>query len=124
MGTRRRLTSAICAVFCLLVWGSFGNDRAAASWWAAPADVPGRWVVLSHSYCVLSFAGAPDIPHGTITATGFCPWLFLARPRWQFDEAGQVVITNRHGDVLAVLAVGRGRLYGQIATGEPVSLAR
>ena len=59
---RSNLKAAFCASLLLIGLGLFGNDRAAASWWAVPADVPGRWVVLSHSYCVLSFAGAPD-PH-------------------------------------------------------------
>jgi hypothetical protein len=102
---RSNLKTAFCAALLLLAAGLFGNDRAAA-WW------------------LLSFSGAPDIPHGTVTAMGFCAPVFLARPRWWFDDAGRVVIGHRHGDPLAVLEVGRGRLEGQIATGETVSLIR
>jgi hypothetical protein len=122
---RSNLKAAFCASLLLIGLGLFGNDRAAAWWWStAPADVPGRWVLHARNYCVLSFSGAPDIPHGTVTAMGFCPPVFLSRPRWWFDDAGRVVIGHRHGDPLAVLEVGRGRLEGQIATGETVSLIR
>ena len=46
---------------------------------------------------------------------------FTALPRCRLNT-GRVVISNRHGDTLAELAVGRGRLYGQIGTGEAVFL--
>ena len=92
---------------------------------AGSADVPGRWVLhtASRSYCVLSFSGASDIPHGTVAAMGFCPQVFSGLPRWRLD-AGRVVISNRHGDTLAELAVSRARLDGQTATGEAVFLYR
>jgi len=123
MGMRGNPKAAICAVSFLLALGLFGSERAVAGWWTVAADIPGRWVLNSRSYCVLSFSGAPDIPHGTVAAMGFCPQIFSALPRWRLD-AGRVVISNRHGDALAVLAVGRGRLDGQIATGEAVLLTR
>jgi Protease inhibitor Inh len=125
MGMRHNSRAAFCAALLLIGLGLFGSDRAAAWWWSTePADVPGRWVLDARAYCVLSFSGAPYIPHGTVTATGFCPRVFLARPRWWFDDAGRVVVGHHHGDALAVLAVGHGRLDGQIATGETVSLTR
>ena len=89
------------------------------------ADVPGRWL-LHHGgrvSCVLSFSGAPDIPHGTVAAMGFCPEMFLGLPRWRLD-AGRVAISNRHGRKLADLVVGRGSLNGQTASGEAIFLER
>jgi len=89
------------------------------------ADVPGRWMLRKATAgpCVLGFSGAPDIPHGTIAAMGFCPQIFFGLPRWRLD-AGYVVIRNRHGRTLVELAVGRGRLDGQTATGEAILLVR
>ena len=118
--------SATCALAFGMALALSGGDRAAAGWWTARADIAGRWLLHtpSRAYCVMSFSGAPDTAHGTVAAIGFCPRLFLARPRWRFD-AGRVVIDNRHGGALAELAVvGRGWLKGQIATGEAVSLTR
>jgi hypothetical protein len=86
------------------------------------ADIPGHWTVKGQRPCDLGFSGAPNIPHGTITTLGFCPWIFSARPRWRQD-GGQVVISNRRGDTLAVLAVGRHVLEGQAVTGETLSLS-
>jgi Protease inhibitor Inh len=126
MSVRSNLKAAICVVSCLLGLGLFCIDHAAAGWWTVWADIPGRWVMRTpgRSRCVLGFSGAPDIPHGTIAAMGFCPQIFSALPRWRLD-AGRVVITNRHGATLAELAVAAtDRLEGQIATGEAVFLAR
>ena len=88
-------------------------------------DVPGRWQMRKSGPgpCVLGFSGAPDIPHGTIAAMGFCPKIFIGLPRWRL-EAGRVVIRSRHGRQLADFAVSRDRLYGQTATGETVFLER
>ena len=96
-----------------------------AGWAASPTDIPGRWVLHApgYRYCVLSFSGASYIPHGTVAAMGFCPQIFFGLPRWRLD-AGYVVIRNRHGRTLVELAVGRGRLDGQTATGEAILLVR
>src|SRR5215469_7824399 len=89
------------------------------------ADVPGRWMLrkATPGPCVLGFSGAPDIPHGTVAAMGFCPQIFLGLPRWRLD-AGRIVISNRHGRKMADLAVGRDRLNGQTDTGEAIFLER
>jgi hypothetical protein len=130
MSLRNTTAAAICAMSCLLGSGLSGADRAAAEWTerTAPwrADIAGRWRLHAPSriYCIMGFSGAPETAHGTIAAMGFCPPLFLGRPRWQRD-GDRVVITNRRGDILADLdVVGRGYLKGQLATGEAVSLVR
>ncbi len=98
------------------------------------ADVAGRWTLrkATPGPCVLGFSGAPAIPHGRVSAMGFCPPIFLGLPRWQL-EIGRVVISGRNGRRLAELAVGhtwaelavgRDRLVGQTAAGEPVLLER
>src|SRR5215475_12194301 len=89
------------------------------------ADVPGRWMLrkATPGPCVLGFSGAPDIPHGTVAAMGFCPQMFIGLPRWRLD-AGRVVISNRHGRALLELAVGRDRLRGYAIGGEEVLLER
>ena len=126
---RGNAKAAICAisigaVSCLAV-GLFGTAPVAAQW-TGRADMAGRWRLHmpSGAYCIMGFSGAPETAHGTIAAMGFCPPLFLARPRWLRD-GDRVVITNRRGDLLADLdVVGKGYLKGQIATGEYVSLVR
>jgi hypothetical protein len=124
-----RPVRAACGAVALGLGMAFtllASDRADADWWTVRADIPGRWLLHteSHIYCVVSFSGASDIPHGTVAAMGFCPRPLLSRPRWRFD-ADRVVISNRHGDVVADLAIlGRTRLQGQIATGEEMSLTR
>jgi hypothetical protein len=125
MDVHSEVKAAICAVCGLLALSLFGGDPAAAQW-TGRADIAGRWVLHmpSRAYCVMGFSGDPDGARGTIAANGFCPRLFLARPRWRRD-GDQVVISNRRGEVLADLAVvGRGYLRVQIATGEDVSLTR
>jgi len=89
------------------------------------ADVPGRWMLrkATPGPCVLGFSGAPDIPHGTVAAMGFCPQIFLGLPRWRLD-AGRIVISNRHGRMLAEFAGGRSRLAGQTVAGETLFLER
>jgi hypothetical protein len=78
----------------------------------------------SGAYCSLGFAGGPYIPHGTISATGFCPDIFLGRPIWWRDGDTVVIGTHRHR-VLAVLTPGwRGHLEGRAVTGEYIALQR
>jgi hypothetical protein len=71
----------------------------------------------------LGFSGAPDIPHGMVAAMGFCPQIFLDLPRWRLD-AGRIVISNRHGRMLAEFAGDRSRLAGQTVAGETFFLER
>ena len=120
--TRTLMWVAPCAIALCIS----GGDRAAAGGWTGRADMAGRWHLHTPggSYCVMSFSGSYDSDHGAIAAMGFCPRMFIARPRWRFD-AGRVVISARHGDRLAELAVvGRGNLRGQTAAGEALSLTR
>ena len=90
-------------------------------------DVPGPWElrtsIFGRSDCRLTFSGAPGIAHGTVTATGFCPHIFAALPRWRVD-AGRILISSRDGGTLAELTAGYGRLDGRTATGQAISLVR
>ncbi len=97
-------------------------------------DVPGRWTLrkATPGSCLLGFSGAPAIPHGTVSARGFCPQAFLGLPRWRLEAEG-VVIIGRNGRRLAELAVGhtwaelavgRDQLIGRTAAGEPILLER
>jgi protease inhibitor Inh len=124
-----KIAHAFALVFALVPGLMVTVPGHAEDWREVPVwrvDIAGRWVLRmsSGAYCVLGLSGAPEGDRGTVAANGFCPPLFLARPRWWFD-AGRVVMTNRRGDVVADLAlVGRNYLKGQIATGELVSLTR
>jgi hypothetical protein len=71
----------------------------------------------------LGFSGAPDTPHGTVAAMGFCRQIFLGLPRWRLD-AGRIVISNRHGRMLAEFVGGRSRLAGQTVAGQTFFLER
>jgi len=106
------------------LWSACGFAAAAAGEWYD--DVAGRWTARTHSgaYCALGFAGGPNVPHGTISAVGFCPEIFLARPVWWFDGSMVVIGTRRH-EVLAYLTSNwRGRLEGYTTTGEYLLLIR
>lgn len=90
-------------------------------------DIPGRWELHSSfsrpGSCVLTFSGTPSVAHGTVAAEGFCPQIFSALPQWRI-AASHVVISNRHGDMLAEFAVGYSHLDGRTVTGEALSLDR
>src|SRR5580704_12788222 len=114
---RGNAKTAICAIsigaVSFLAVGLFGTAPVAAQW-TGRADMAGRWRLHmpSGAYWIMGFSGAPETAHGTIAAMGFCPPLFLARPRWLRD-GDHVVITNRRGDLLADLdVVGKGYLKG------------
>lgn len=104
---------------------------AAADWFfpslrIGRADIAGRWVLRTptHTYCVVDFSGSPETAFGSITVTGFCPWPFLGRPRWRYQD-GHVVLRDRRGIVVADLTVsGRNLLAGETVSGEPVWLNR
>lgn len=121
-----RLTVLLLVAAGLTGWASSAGSASRLT------DVPGRWLLHEAGYasCVLTFSGAPHIPHGTIAAMGFCPRIFLSLPRWRLD-AGRVVIVSRRGRALADIAAGHlayvavgDRLYGQTATGQAFFLER
>jgi len=116
--------SAMRIALVLLAVSLAGTGRSAADWDIA-TDIGGRWVVDMPGYrhCELAFSGGPNVPHGTITAFGFCPVIFLNRPRWWLDPAG-IAIGHRRARPLALLGVAwYHRLEGYSASGERLSLS-
>ena len=120
---RGKRCAAVGASFCALV---LACDLARAGEGEIGADMAGRWQLHapSGSTCVLEFSGSPNIPHGIVTTTGFCPAIFFARPKWWLD-AGQVVVGQRRRLPLATFTpVWRGELEGRTVAGEWLSPMR
>jgi len=91
-----------------------------------PVNMAGRWVLASPNagFCGMTFAGAPGAAEGTIAPEGGCPGNFFTSRKWAFEPSG-LVIRNHNGEPLAELSnSGPGRLEGQAASGETVSLTR
>lgn len=125
-GLRRARRAVSGAAVVALVASLSGPDHAAAGWWSMQADLPGRWRLHTPTYsnCVLTFSGLPDGDHGQVAGLGFCPRAFLARPAWRLD-GGRLVISRHHGGMLAALdVINRGRLEGNLITGDWVTLSR
>jgi hypothetical protein len=116
--------SALGATLFLVAASLACTGRAAADWDIA-TDIAGRWVVDTpgHRRCELGFSGGPNVPHGVITAVGFCPPIFLDHPRW-WAEPGGIAIGHRRNRPLALLGPGwYHHLEGHSATGEWLSLS-
>jgi hypothetical protein len=124
---KRASWAALCAAAVGLFAVSWDHQAQAGWWGEAREDIPGRWVVdrPGRGHCELSFSGAPDIPYGSITATGFCPPIFVDLPRWWLAAPGVVIVATRRDEVLAQLRVAwSGRLEGKAVTGEYLLLKR
>ena len=119
-----RAQSQIRIVVAFGLWAACGIGPVAAGDWYA--DFGGRWTArtASGAFCSLGFAGGPDVPHGTISATGFCPEIFLTRPVWWLEGSNVVIGTRRHAALAYLSTFWRGRLEGIAATGERISLTR
>lgn len=72
----------------------------------------------------MNFAGPAGGREGTIAPEGGCPGRFFTSRTWAYEQ-NTMIIRNHAGEMLAQFNVSApGRLVGQSAIGEPVSLTR
>jgi len=93
---------------------------------AAAVDMAGRWFLAASGsgMCAMTFNAGPGAVEGGIAPEGGCPGNFFTSRQWALSQ-GALVIRDHNGAPLVQLAsVGPGRIEGETATGEVISLAR
>lgn len=121
-----RITAAV-AFLAALGLGPAAAGGLSAQWYAEwYRDFGGRWVARtsSNAFCSLNFAGGARIEHGSITAAGFCPDVFLGRPIWWLEGDTVVIGRQRHAVRAVLNGNPRGHLEGHAVTGEALWLQR
>ena len=89
-------------------------------------NMAGRWVLATPGAgtCGMNFVATPGASEGAIAPEGGCPGRFFTSRHWALEH-NAIVIRDHAGELLAQLDVADpGRLEGQSATGEQVSLSR
>ena len=128
------LRTAACASLLAVLAGCSTTNTGSVGSTSAPPPPPqrgpapemtGRWNLSSPAggACIVSFAGAPGAPEGTIRPEGGCPGKFFTSRKWTYEPTG-LVIRDHNGEPLAQLSMAGNSFDGQSSSGHPVALTR